>query len=235
MTLPLFFFSLLSLPLDSPPTRITFDAHTVLFITGSKYNLQELYEKELETVFLPTILAAQESHSAAMLDLDPSYTPGEGATARPHALYTCDGGDEHCQALIKDGELTRFGKMFKDNNIGVMKFSAQRSKSQQPNDVSQFFNSLKTYVKSRAYRTADIEAVEAALSGPQRLALAKFDALKIQPASKRTFRHFILLFSKMHSKLNTHGIVMDSYADSGMYSSPPPPPPLPQVNPNPST
>ena len=48
------------------------------------------------------------------------------------ALYTIDGGDEHIKAFFDtNGALTLIAKRFQASNIGVMKFAASRSKSQQ--------------------------------------------------------------------------------------------------------
>jgi len=59
-------------------------------------------------------------------------------------------------------------------------------------------------------------AEEARLCTPQKIALAAFDALKIQAPSKRTFRRFIILFPGILSRLSNADVVAKSFADAGL-------------------
>ena len=113
------------------------------------------------------------------------------------------------------GVVTAVGRRLQSSNIGVMKFSAQRSKSQQPNDLSTFFANLNKAVKSVAYRNASIPDLEAALFLPQRAAMAKLAKLKIGAASLRTFKRFLLLWPTMFGKMATHNVIMKSYRVAG--------------------
>jgi hypothetical protein len=63
---------------------------------------------------------------------------------------------------------------------------------------------------------ADLAAVEARLCTPQKVALAKFDALSIRAPSKRTFRRFIILFPGILSRLSNADVVAQSFSDAGL-------------------
>lgn len=124
-----------SMPADEPPVRIVYDRYTTLYITHCKYNLDTLYQAELQQDFLTVIERAQLEFGKTMKDADPQWEYPKNADGSPkpcRALYTIDGGNEHINALFnKHGALTQLAERFKASNIGIMKFSASRSKSQQ--------------------------------------------------------------------------------------------------------
>ena len=124
-----------AMPADDSPVRIVYDRFTSLYITNCKYDLDTLYQAELQQDFLAVIERAQLEFGQTMKAANPKWEYPKNADGSPkpvRALYTIDGGNEHINALFTEhGVLTHLAERFKASNIGIMKFSASRSKSQQ--------------------------------------------------------------------------------------------------------
>ena len=185
-------------------------------MVNPSFPLKELYAIELALDFLPVMLAAQDRYVKAMKTVDPTWDLPAGVV-RPRAQYLFDGGDEHMAALFSPDKesLTVTGQRMKDANIGCCKFSASRSKSQQPMDVSKFFCNLKRGVKTDKYYRADLDDLKNLLSAPQRAAFDKFLQLRIPAASKKTFSRFILNLPYLISDLHTLKVQQKSFSVAG--------------------
>ena len=127
--------------------------NTTLYITSTGYDLATMYKLELENDFLPCILATQDRYVLQQMRAsDATWLPPNGVT-RPRSVFFFDGGDEHMKALFEPtGEaLTPLAQHMVSMNIGACKFSASRSKSQQPMDVAKFFCNTKKCIKTYKY------------------------------------------------------------------------------------
>ncbi len=162
------------------------------------------------------MLAAQDRLVKAMKTVDQIWSLPAGVV-RPRAQYLFDGGEEHMAALFSPDKqsLTATGQCMKDANIGCCKFSASRSKSQQPMDASKFFCNLKRGVKTDKYTRTDLDALKDLLPAPQRVAFDNFLLSRIPAASKKTFSRFILNLPYMIGDLHTLRVQRKSFAVAG--------------------
>ena len=172
--------------------------NTTLYVTSTGYDLAALYKMELELDFLPCIVASQDRHEQQMRLSDPTWSPPNGAT-RPRSVFFFDGGDEHMKAIFEpSGEaITPLAQYMINMNIGACKFSASRSKSQQPMDVAKFFCNTKKFIKSYKYLDRDMDDLGVCVGGVMKAALKKFRDLPIPASSKKTFERFLMQFSEI--------------------------------------
>ena len=98
-----------------------------------------------------------------------------------------------------DGFLKELGQRMTSRCILAMKLSAQKSKSHQANDLATTFTNNKRFINSHLFKTVDILDLEKYMTAYEQNFMVQFDTqtAKIKPASKRTFKRFLLQVGRM--------------------------------------